>query len=160
MGSVVYAVTYTLNQHHICDYSHVSITACYTDQWEQWWKNPQEVQLYQFMGKDTIPFHTVIFPCTLLGAGSNYTLLNHISSTGKFLYLKQSFLSKPFRNPTVREQNLYERVQIFRIPYSGKFSNGANFRIFRMKPGNTKIIRNFNIRNVNFWTGNSNAWKR
>ena len=64
----------------ICSY--LSITACYTDQWEQWWKNSQEVQLYQFMAKDNIPFHTVVFPCSLLGADSNYTLLNHISSTG------------------------------------------------------------------------------
>lgn len=28
-----------------------SITACYTDEWEQWWKNPDNVRLYQFMGK-------------------------------------------------------------------------------------------------------------
>jgi len=60
---------------------YLSITACYTDKWEQWWKNPQEVQLYQFMAKDNIPFHTVVFPCSLLGTESNYTLLNHISST-------------------------------------------------------------------------------
>ena len=33
------------------------------------------------MAKDNIPFHTVVFPCSLLGADSNYTLLNHISST-------------------------------------------------------------------------------
>jgi methionyl-tRNA synthetase len=35
-----------------------SITANYTDEWEQWWKNPDEVTLYQFMGKDNVPFHT------------------------------------------------------------------------------------------------------
>ena len=29
-----------------------SITACYTDEWEQWWKDPDNVKLYQFMGKD------------------------------------------------------------------------------------------------------------
>lgn len=26
-----------------------SITASYTDEWEKWWKNPDDVQLYQFM---------------------------------------------------------------------------------------------------------------
>ena len=62
--------------------SYLSITACHTEQWEQWWKNPKEVQLYQFMAKDNVPFHTVIFPCSLLGAEDNYTLLDHISSTG------------------------------------------------------------------------------
>ena len=27
----------------------------------------QDVELVQFMGKDNVPFHTVIFPATLLG---------------------------------------------------------------------------------------------
>eukprot|EP00731_Ephydatia_muelleri_P037950 Em0608g3a len=60
---------------------YLSITACYTEQWEKWWKNPNEVQLYQFMAKDNVPFHTVVFPSTLLGSNDNYTLLHHISST-------------------------------------------------------------------------------
>jgi methionyl-tRNA synthetase len=33
------------------------------------------------MGKDNIPFHTVIFPSSLLGTGDNYTLLHHVSTT-------------------------------------------------------------------------------
>lgn len=66
---------------------YLSITACYTDQWEKWWKNPQQVENYEFMAKDNVPFHTVVFPCSLLGTDENYTLLNHISSTGQ--------LSKP-----------------------------------------------------------------
>ena len=38
---------------------YVSITSCYTRDWEKWWKNPDNVELYQFMGKDNVPFHTV-----------------------------------------------------------------------------------------------------
>jgi len=38
---------------------YVSITSCYTPEWEKWWKNPDNVELYQFMGKDNVPFHTV-----------------------------------------------------------------------------------------------------
>ena len=34
------------------------------------------------MAKDNVPFHTVIFPCSLIGTNDNYTLLNHISATG------------------------------------------------------------------------------
>jgi len=34
----------------------------------------------QFMGKDNIPFHTILFPSFLIGAEDNYTLLHHISS--------------------------------------------------------------------------------
>lgn len=38
---------------------YVSITSCYTSEWEKWWKNPDNVELFQFMGKDNVPFHTV-----------------------------------------------------------------------------------------------------
>eukprot|EP01018_Ginkgo_biloba_P028836 Gb_31125 [translate_table: standard] len=60
---------------------YISITACYTSDWEEWWKNPEKVELFQFMGKDNVPFHTVIFPSTLLGTGESWTLLKTISVT-------------------------------------------------------------------------------
>jgi methionyl-tRNA synthetase len=44
---------------------YISITACYTPEWEKWWKNPENVELYQFMGKDNVPFHTVRLFCQL-----------------------------------------------------------------------------------------------
>ena len=37
-----------------------------------------------------------------------------------------------------------------RLPYSGKFSNGANFRIFRMHTLNTKIKTAKNLNSQNF----------
>jgi methionyl-tRNA synthetase len=60
-----------------------SITANLTGptDWKLWWKNPDQVQLYQFMGKDNIPFHTVIFPSSLLGTKQDWTLLHHVSTT-------------------------------------------------------------------------------
>jgi methionyl-tRNA synthetase len=60
---------------------YISITANHTDAWESWWKNPDEVELFQFIGKDNIPFHTVIFPSSLLGTGERWTLLHHMSSS-------------------------------------------------------------------------------
>ncbi|XP_068646527.1 probable methionine--tRNA ligase [Aristolochia californica] len=60
---------------------YVSITSCYTSDWEKWWKDPENVELYQFMGKDNVPFHTVMFPSTLLGTGENWTLMKTISVT-------------------------------------------------------------------------------
>ena len=60
---------------------YISITANYTEEWMRWWKDPEHVQLYQFMGKDNVPFHTVIFPSTLLGTQEPWTLLHHISTT-------------------------------------------------------------------------------
>lgn len=49
---------------------YISITANYVSDWRAWWQNPDDVELVQFMGKDNVPFHTVIFPATLLGTGT------------------------------------------------------------------------------------------
>ena len=48
---------------------------------QAWWRNPEDVELVQFMGKDNVPFHTVIFPATLLGTGERWTLMKRISVT-------------------------------------------------------------------------------
>lgn len=75
---------------------YLSITANYAPQdWEKWWKNPDNVQLYQFMGKDNITFHSVIFPCTLLGTHDNYTMLHHISTTEFLNYEIDEKTGKP-----------------------------------------------------------------
>ncbi|KAJ6609266.1 tRNA synthetases class I (M)-domain-containing protein [Mycena sp. CBHHK59/15] len=58
-----------------------SITANYTPEWKKWWFNPQDVRLYQFMGKDNVYFHTVYWPSVQLGDGRDWTMLHHISST-------------------------------------------------------------------------------
>lgn len=60
---------------------YISITANYTTEWEKWWKNPKQVDMYNFMAKDNVPFHSVIFPCSLLGANDNYTIVRHLSAT-------------------------------------------------------------------------------
>ncbi|KAL8693686.1 MAG: hypothetical protein Q9218_001543 [Villophora microphyllina] len=60
---------------------YVSITANYTEDWERWWRDPDNVQLYQFMGKDNVPFHTVIFPGSQIGTGERWTKLHHLSTT-------------------------------------------------------------------------------
>ncbi|AET39788.1 methionine--tRNA ligase MES1 Ecym_4776 [Eremothecium cymbalariae DBVPG len=65
---------------------YISITANYTKRWEQWWKNPENVSLYQFMGKDNVPFHTVIFPGSQLGTGDNWTMLHHLNTTEYLQY--------------------------------------------------------------------------
>jgi len=36
--------------------------------WEKWWKDP-EAESYYIVGKDNIPFHTVIWPAMLMGHG-------------------------------------------------------------------------------------------
>jgi methionyl-tRNA synthetase len=63
---------------------YISITACYTKEWTDWWRpdpaKKLDVQLYQFMGKDNVFFHCIIFPSCLIGTGRPYTLLHHIST--------------------------------------------------------------------------------
>ena len=69
--------------------------------WKSWWlpeeseeaKGKEKVDLFQFIGKDNIPFHTVIFPCTLLGSPHNWTQLHHMSST-EFLNYEDGKFSK------------------------------------------------------------------
>jgi methionyl-tRNA synthetase len=56
-----------------------------------WWKSPDEVDLFQFIGKDNIPFHTVIFPSSLLGSGDNWTMLHHMSSSEYLNYESGKF---------------------------------------------------------------------
>ena len=36
------------------------------DAWKEWWYNP-EARIYNFIGKDNIPFHAVIWPAELIG---------------------------------------------------------------------------------------------
>jgi len=38
------------------------------DAWKNWWENP-EAESFYFVGKDNIPFHTVIWPAMLMGYG-------------------------------------------------------------------------------------------
>ncbi|KAF9468043.1 tRNA synthetases class I (M)-domain-containing protein [Collybia nuda] len=58
-----------------------SITANYTPEWKQWWFNPKDVSLYQFMGKDNVYFHTVYWPSVQIGDGRDWTKLHHLSTT-------------------------------------------------------------------------------
>jgi methionyl-tRNA synthetase len=61
---------------------YVSITATYTDDWAKWWKTPENnVELYQFMGKDNVPFHSVVFPASEMGTGDPWTKVKLISTT-------------------------------------------------------------------------------
>lgn len=72
---------------------YISITANYLKanggnvaDWIKWWKNPENVDLYQFMGKDNVAFHTVVFPSSCIGTGEKYTLLHHLNTTEYLQY--------------------------------------------------------------------------
>ena len=43
------------------------------DSWEDFWKDPQS-RAYYFIGKDNIPFHSIIWPAMLMGYGNGLNL--------------------------------------------------------------------------------------
>ncbi|MBP3771574.1 MAG: class I tRNA ligase family protein, partial [Treponema sp.] len=71
--------------------------------WKKWWlpseseeasdKTGSDIKLFQFIGKDNIPFHTVVFPCSEIGTSRDYTKLYHMSST-EFLNYEDGKFSK------------------------------------------------------------------
>jgi methionyl-tRNA synthetase len=43
-------------------------------EWEPFWRDPVHAEHYYFLGKDNIPFHTIIWPAILMGYDSSYNL--------------------------------------------------------------------------------------
>ncbi len=46
--------------------------------WRSWWYAPEDVRYVEFMAKDNIPFHTIMFPATLLGSGEPWKKVDYI----------------------------------------------------------------------------------
>ncbi|CEF61766.1 tRNA-binding domain and Aminoacyl-tRNA synthetase, class 1a, anticodon-binding domain and Nucleic acid-binding, OB-fold domain and Rossmann-like alpha/beta/alpha sandwich fold domain and Methionyl-tRNA synthetase family and Methionyl/Leucyl tRNA synthetase family and Methionine-tRNA ligase, type 1 family-containing protein [Strongyloides ratti] len=61
------------------------------DDYVKWWKNSKDVELYNFLGKDNVAFHSIMFPATLFGTKDNYTIVKHINATEYFNYEDQKF---------------------------------------------------------------------
>ena len=65
------------------------------EKWRDYWFNEDAKTLF-FIGKDNIPFHTIIFPALLLGSHENYSLPWNVSAT-EFLQFKGEAFSKSRR---------------------------------------------------------------
>jgi methionyl-tRNA synthetase len=65
------------------------------EKWREYWFNKDAKTLF-FIGKDNIPFHTIIFPALLLGSHENYSLPWNVSAT-EFLQFKGEAFSKSRR---------------------------------------------------------------
>lgn len=63
---------------------YISITADWAakngtpDAWKQWWLEPDQVHYTQFMAKDNVPFHAVMWPSILLGTGQPWKMVDYI----------------------------------------------------------------------------------
>jgi len=71
---------------------YISITANLTEQYMEWWTG-EDVEHYEFIGKDNVPFHAIIFPATLIGTKKRWVLPYFISST-EFLNYEGGKFSK------------------------------------------------------------------
>jgi methionyl-tRNA synthetase len=62
------------------------------EKWKEFWLNKDAKTLY-FVGKDNIPFHTIILPALLLASGQGYNLPWNVSAT-EFLQFRGQKASK------------------------------------------------------------------
>jgi len=63
---------------------------CLGEKWTNWWKD-KDILLYQFMGKDNVPFHSIMFPTYCMGAEDNYHLIDVLDSTAYINYENTKF---------------------------------------------------------------------
>lgn len=70
---------------------YISITKEATPDWEKWWKDPQNTKLVQFVGKDNIPFHSILFPSVLISSQENWTKVNQLASSEYLNYENTKF---------------------------------------------------------------------
>lgn len=91
-----------------------------------------QVRLVQFMGKDNIPFHTVIFPSSLIGTEEPWTLLHHVSTTecdrGSVRTSDDHALTLPMHARDAMQVPELRRRQILQEPQRG--------RVWRRRQGN------------------------
>ncbi|MBZ4317940.1 methionine--tRNA ligase [Streptomyces huiliensis] len=48
--------------------------------WKSWWYEATDVRYTQFMGKDNVPFHTVMFPATELGTREPWKRVDYVKA--------------------------------------------------------------------------------
>ncbi|GHC37303.1 methionine--tRNA ligase [Streptomyces cinnamoneus] len=48
--------------------------------WKSWWYEAADVRYTQFMGKDNVPFHTVMFPATQLGTREPWKKVDYVKA--------------------------------------------------------------------------------
>lgn len=61
------------------------------DSWEKWWKDP-ETRIINFIGKDNIVFHCIIFPAMLMAYGDGFQLPDNVPAN-EFLNLEGDKIS-------------------------------------------------------------------
>lgn len=47
-------------------------------EWETWWRNTEDTKYVQFMAKDNLPFHTIMWPAMILGTREEWKMADQI----------------------------------------------------------------------------------
>ena len=59
--------------------------------WTSWWYDAADVSYLQFMAKDNIPFHTIMFPAAIMGTGEPWKLADYIKGFNWLTYYGGKF---------------------------------------------------------------------
>ncbi|WP_454859296.1 methionine--tRNA ligase [Promicromonospora soli] len=59
--------------------------------WKSWWYEAVDVRYTQFMAKDNVPFHTVMFPATQLGVREPWTMVDFVKGFSWLTYYGGKF---------------------------------------------------------------------
>lgn len=111
---------------------YMSITKNYTEHWQKWWKPEPDtdVTLYHFMAKDNVPFHSIMFPATVLGCNRGYVTVKHIMAT-EYLNYEDGKFSKSrgigVFGTDAQETNIPSDVWRFYLLYVRPESQDSNF---------------------------------
>lgn len=70
---------------------YISITKKHQPNWKDLWRSPNE--LIQFMGKDNVPFHTIMFPAALIATKQDWPIVKQVS-TNHYLNFEGKKFSK------------------------------------------------------------------
>ncbi|NUR04964.1 MAG: methionine--tRNA ligase, partial [Streptomyces sp.] len=62
-----------------------------TRDWKSWWYEARDVRYTQFMAKDNVPFHTVMFPATELGTREPWKKVDYVKSFNWLTYYGGKF---------------------------------------------------------------------
>ncbi|MBO0611284.1 methionine--tRNA ligase [Myceligenerans salitolerans] len=62
-----------------------------TRDWKSWWYEADDVRYTQFMAKDNVPFHTVMFPATQLGVREPWTMTDFVKGFSWLTYYGGKF---------------------------------------------------------------------
>lgn len=129
-------------------FGYMSITKRYTKEYEQWWKPKDiKVDLYQFMAKDNVPFHAIMFPASLLAANEDYILLKHLMAT-EYLNYEDTKFSKSrgigVFGTDARDTGIPSDVWRFYLAYVRPETQDSNFNwVDLATKNNSELLNNF-----------------